>query len=123
MTRDDLIDQLYRQVRMLAPVGTRAAYGKSLEGWDIVPVMIDGVQIGVRIMREHEVHHFLDKRASLRHARRIIAQYVAEPLARLGYLISRATDAEIPFLRRMGFYEVAREGGIVTMRLDKLNIQ
>lgn len=122
MTRDELIDQLYDKVRQHVPI-TRAAYGNSLYGWDIVPVVIDDRQIGVRIMRGHEVHHQLDRKAALRHARRIIAQYVAEPLARLGYLISRTDDADIPFLRRMGFYEVARENGITTMRLDKLNIQ
>lgn len=123
MTRDELIDQLYAQMRMLAPVGTRAVFGASLDGWEIVPVVIDGKQIGMRVMKGHEVHHHLDRKAALRHARRIIAQYVAEPLARLGYLISRTDDAGIPFLRRMGFYEAGREGSITTMRLDKLTIQ
>ncbi len=122
MDREALIDQLYQKVRMHMPI-SREAYGKTLDGWDIVPVVIDGAQIGVRIMCGHEVHHMLDKGAARRHARRIIAQYVAEPLARLGYLISRTEDADIPFLRRMGFYEVARENGITTMRLDKLQIQ
>ena len=122
MDREALIDQLYDKVRMHVPI-SRVAYGNSLHGWDIVPVLIDGQQIGVRIMRDHEVHHMLDKKAARRHARRIIAQYVAEPLARLGYLISRTEDADIPFLRRMGFYEVAREAGITTMRLDKLTIR
>jgi hypothetical protein len=122
MDRETLIDQLYAKVRMHVPI-SREAYGNSLYGWDIVPVMIDGTQIGVRIMKDHEVHHLLDKGAARRHARRIIAQYVAEPLARLGYLISRTEDADIPFLRRMGFYEIGREGRITTMRLDKLTIQ
>lgn len=122
MTRDDLIDQLYAQVRMYLPI-SRDAYSKSLDGWEIVPVIIDDQQIGVRIMQGHEVHHQLDKRAARRHARRIIAKYVAEPLVRLGYLISRTEDADIPFLKRMGFYEVSRACGITTMRLDKLTIQ
>lgn len=122
MGRAELIDQLYEHVRMHLPI-SREAYGRSLDGWDIVPVMIDGRQIGVRIMCGHEVHHQLDRRAAIRHARRIIANYVAEPLARLGYLISRTEDADIPFLERMGFYAVSRENGITTMRLDKLKIQ
>lgn len=122
MSRDDLIDQLYAQVRMYVPI-SRKAYAKSLDNWDIVPVMIDGEQIGVRVMNGHEVHHQLDRRAAKRHARRIIAQYVAEPLARLGYLISRTDDAGMPFLQRMGFYATGREGAITTMRLDKLIIQ
>lgn len=122
MNRQVLIDQLYQKVRMHRPI-SREAYGRMLDDWEIVPVMIDDVQIGVRIMCGHEVHHMLDRRAALRHARRIIANYVAEPLARLGYLISRTEDADIPFLRRMGFYEVSRENGITTMRLDKLKIQ
>lgn len=122
MDREALIDQLYAEVRQHVPI-TRAAYGNSLYGWDIVPVIIDGQQIGIRIMHGHEVHHQLDRRAAKRHARRIIAQYVAEPLAKLGYLISRTDDAGIPFLRRMGFYEAGREGAITTMRLDKLIIE
>lgn len=122
MERDDLIDQLYAQVRMYLPM-SRAAYGKSLDGWEIVPVMIDAQQIGVRVMQGHEVHHQLDRRAARRHARRIIAQYVAEPLARLGYLISRTDDAGMPFLQRMGFYATGRDGAITTMRLDQLKIQ
>ncbi len=63
MSRDDLIDQLYAHVRMHMPV-SREAYGKSLADWEIVPVMIDGQSIGVRIMRGHEVHHLLDKKAA-----------------------------------------------------------
>lgn len=122
MDRDALIEQLYDEVRQHVPI-SRAAYANSLYGWDIVPVVIDGVQIGIRIMRGHEVHHQLDRRAAKRHARRIIAQYVAEPLARLGYLISRTDDAGIPFLKRMGFYEAGREGAITTMRLDQLTIK
>jgi hypothetical protein len=122
MTRDDLIDQLYAEVRKEIPI-TREAYGNSLYGWDIVPVMIDGLQIGVRIMCGHEVHHQLDPRASLRHARRIIAQYVAEPLARLGYLTTRSDDAGLPFLQRMGFHVTSRQGAISTLRLDKLIIK
>lgn len=122
MDREKLIDQLYMHVRMYVAI-SREAYGNSLYGWEIVPVIIDGEQIGVRIMLGHEVHHHLDKRAARRHARRIIANYVAEPLARLGYLTSQTDDAGIPFLRRMGFYEVNRVNGITTMRLDKLKIQ
>lgn len=122
MDREALIDELYDTVRMYVPI-SRVAYGNSLYDWEIVPVVIDGLHIGVRIMRGHEVHHKLDKRAARRYARRIIAQYVAEPLARLGYLISRTDDEDIPFLRRMGFYEVSREAGITTMRLDKLSIR
>lgn len=122
MDREALIDQLYDKIRTCLPV-SRAAYGKSLDGWDIVPVMIDDKQIGVRIMCGHEVHHQLDKRAAKRYGRRIIANYVAEPLARLGYLISRTEDADIPFLQRMGFYEIARANGITTMRLDELKIK
>lgn len=120
--RETLIDALYAEVRKSVPI-SRAAYGNSLYGWSVEPVLIDGERVGVRIMNGHEVHHQLDKGASKRHARRIIANYVAEPLARLGYLTTRSKDADLPFLLRMGFYETGRENGVVTLRLDELKIK
>lgn len=122
MDREALIDILYAEIRQHVAI-SREAYGNSLYGWEIVPVVIDDQQIGVRIMSGHEVHHHLDRKASLRHARRIIAKYVAEPLARLGYLTTRSDDAGLPFLQRMGFRPVSRDGAVTTLRLDKLIIR
>lgn len=124
MGRDDYIDQLYSQVRYVVPI-TRAAYAASLAGWEIEPVLMDGQQIGVCIVKDGEIHMSLDKRGALLHARRIIRQHVASALQRFGKLTTRTnSDPEVMrFLQRLGFREIGHDGKLFLMQLDKLSIQ
>lgn len=122
MRRDSLIDQLYEVIRMHVPI-TRAAYGNSLCGWDIEPVVIHGEQIGVCLMFGHEIHVQLDRAKTVRCARRVIREVVACPLRRLGFLTTTAAEDDIPFLARLGFRITEREGRFTKLRLDHLAIQ
>lgn len=122
--RDDCIDALYEQVRQSVPI-TRTAYGNSLYGWEIEPVMIDGERIGVFIRRGTEVHIHLAADKALMHARRVIRQYITSNLKALGCLTTRSTSDPkvIRFLQRLGFYKVGEDGMLSVYRLDALKIQ
>jgi len=122
--RDECIDALYEQVRREVPI-TRTAYGNSLYGWEIEPVMIDGERIGVFIRRGTEVHIHLAADKALMHARRVIRQHIASNLKALGHLTTRSTSdpKAIRFLRRLGFYRVGEDGTLSVFRLDTLKIQ
>lgn len=124
MDRENYIDQLYQKVRTEVPI-TRAAYGASLDGWDVEPVLMDGQQIGVVIVKDGEIHISLDKQGALRHARRIIRNYVASALRRFGFLTTRSLGEPdvMRFLHRLGFQECGRDGRLVVLRLEKLQLQ
>lgn len=124
MMREMYIDELYSEVRGHVPI-TRDAYGQSLEGWDIAPVMIDGSKIGLMVTKGSEIHMKLDKRLILLHARRVIGGYVEPMLRRCGALTTRALkgSADIRFLERLGFTEIGMEGKLVLFRLETLKIR
>ncbi len=92
---------------------------------DIEPIIIDGEEIGLVAMRGREIHMQIEKRYALRHARRIIRQYVAPQLSTFGYLTTVSTgEAEtLEFLERLGFYKVGGFGSISMHRIDALKIK
>lgn len=124
MSRETYIDQLYQKVRLEVPI-SREAYGASLAGWEVDPVLVDGRQIGVVIVKDGEIHISLDRRGALLHARRIIRNYVATALQRFGFLTTRSLGEPqvMNFLRRLGFQECGKDGRLVVLRLEKLQLQ
>jgi len=124
MDRQHWIDKLYEQIKAEVPI-TRAAYGNSLHGWDIEPIMLGDEAIGVYIRRGHETHMSLSKKNALRHARHVIRVYLTANLERLGYLVTRTDGnaADDRFLKRLGYYETGKEGSWTLYSLDKLNIK
>jgi hypothetical protein len=96
-----------------------------LPGFDIKPMTIDGKDIGLVAMRDHEIHVKIDPFEALKHARRIIKEYIAPQLGALGYLLTISTgDKETEhFLSRLGFVPVSSCGSITTHRLDALKIK
>jgi hypothetical protein len=124
MKRDACIDVLHKEVLKQALI-TRRAYAELIAGWDLDVVEIDGQHAGVVMMQGTEIHFCIDKGMALKHMRRILRNYVAAPLARLGYLTTKTLDdpQQIYFLQRVGFKKIGHDGGHIVMRLDKLSIQ
>jgi hypothetical protein len=124
MRRDQCIDMVYAEVMKHVPI-SREAYGNSLSGWDIEPVMAGYEVIGILLLHGHEIHLQIGKYKALRHMRQVIRQCAVRNLERLGYLTTRSDgDGQtVRFLRRLGFYETGIDGTLTVYRLDKLNIK
>lgn len=124
MMRDQCIDLLYAEVEKEVPV-SRVAYGNSLYDWSISPILANEKQIGVLMLRNHEIHIQLQKDKALVHMRKVIRQCAADNLKRLGYLLTRSDDNNevIHFLERLGFYRTGMDGNLITFRLDELKIK
>lgn len=124
MGRDECIDILYAEVRKEIPI-SHAAYSNSLYGWDIEPIMANGKQIGVLMLKDHEIHIQLQMDQALIHMRKVIQQCAVNNLARLGYLVTRSFDDKpvIRFLERLGFYQTGKDGQVLFFRLDELKIK
>lgn len=98
---------------------------QALPSCDVQPIVIDEVEIGFMVSRGHEVHLKIDQAYALKHARRIIKQYIKPHLDALGYLTTIATGERqtLRFLDRLGFYKVGGFGSMTMHRLDALKIQ
>lgn len=124
MDRERWIDEIYEEVRQSVPI-SREAYGNSLHGWDIEPIMNGDVKLGLYIRRGHETHMLMSKQNSLLHARHIIRVYLTANLERMGYMTTK-TDGNAQdhrFLTRLGYYETGKDGNMTVYRLDKLKIK
>lgn len=124
MMRDQHIDRLYAVVSQYVPI-SRTAYGNSLFGWDIDPILIDGMEAGLIVMRGPEIHVHIEKHVAVRHARRLIRACITNRLPAHGYLTTRSLPEEktVRFLKRLGFYQNGMDGRLQCYRLDKLNIK
>lgn len=124
MGRDECIRILYGEVMKEIPI-SYAAYANSLCGWDVEPITASGKQIGVLMLKDHEIHIQLQKDQALIHMRKVIQQCAVKNLERLGYLVTRSFDDKpvIKFLERLGFYRTGQDGQVLLFRLDELKIK
>lgn len=124
INREACVDMLFEKVSAAMTI-TRDQYDNTLIGWKIDPVIIDDEHIGVVMLKNHEIHMCLEPSAALRHARRIIKQYVLAPLKENIFLttIAMRDDQDSKrFLKRLGFHITRFNGEVFTLRLDKLAI-
>ena len=125
MNREQCIDKMYRKVMEEVPI-SREAFGNSLQGVDIKPMILEGECVGVQTLRGNEIHCMIDRQASLQNMRRLIRMYCAEPLERFGSLTTRCDPndkRDVVFLHRMGFEDTGLIDGLLHMRLLQLKIQ
>lgn len=124
MSRFDDIDELYAYVSESTSI-PHANFIAAMMDWNIVPVVMDGVKIGLMVTRDSEIHFKLDPKLILKHTRRVIRNYIEPMLRRVGYLTTTARQgsADVPFLERFGFYQTRTDDDIVHFRLDKLKIR
>lgn len=104
---------------------SRAAFGRSLSDWEVIPLMIGDRHVGAYILKDHEIHTCVEKVDALRHMRKIIRQGVVHQIEKIGYLTTRSENdpGVLRFLERLGFYRTGNDGQFVTLRCDAIKIK
>lgn len=123
MTRDECIDALYAEAVKQHQV-TRDEYAAMLYGWDLAPIVAFGVNVGVVMLRFHEIHMHIEPQAAMKYGRRLLKQYLLPNLQKHGYLttITPRDDGIERFLVRLGFYKTGEENGICSYRIDQAKV-
>ena len=119
----DCVEVLYNAVSKELAI-TREEYEKTLVGWSISPITIDGNDIGVLMLRDKEIHMYIEPKKALIHMRRIIRCYFEPFIKAYGYLttISFNDNDQIKFLERLGFYKTSEINGMISFRIDNAKI-
>lgn len=113
----DIIGRLWQDCPLFL---SREEFAKTLDGWTIEPVEVDGRTIGVFLVKGPEIHFskFDDTSVTRSHLARL-AQLIAEH----GHAITRTPKDDVRMLRlnqRLGFYKVGEDEWDVHLRIDKL---
>jgi hypothetical protein len=120
MTRDECIDFLFAKAAEERDV-TREDFAAMLYGWDIGPLAVDGAVVGMVMLRFHEIHMWLEPMAALRHARRLIREYLLPNIEKHGYLttVTPKDEKTERLLVRLGFYKTSEDADRRTYRIEK----
>ena len=118
--RQACIDALYTSICNELFI-TQEQYEETLVGWDLTPLILDGKNIGVVMLRDKEIHVCLDPKQALLHARRIIKMCLDENIKRHTYLttISFKEPETVRFLERLGFNKTGEDDTFISYRIDQ----
>lgn len=104
----------------------RDLYLSAMEEWEVRPMIVDGISIGVIAQRGPEIHVSINKDSALKYARRIIRECLTQGIAEHGHMTTRALRGDArtaQFLGRLGFYRVTENSDHVFYRITKTKIQ
>ncbi len=103
----------------------RDAYMEAMYEWEVRPIIVGGLAVGVLAQCGAEIHIALDRAGAFAHGRRIIRECLTQGIAKHGHLTTRALRGDAraaQFLGRLGFYRVTEDNDCVHYRINETKI-
>jgi len=121
--REQCIDLLFADTPLYL---TREQFGKTLDGWDIEPVLRADGSIGIVFISRGPEFHFQKFGTDIQASRAHLKKYPGELIAQYGYATTRTPKSETRqqrFNERLGFYRVGEDEENILYRIDHLRMK
>jgi hypothetical protein len=117
--RSDLIDRLWSDSPLFL---SREEFARTLDGWELEPVMQDG-KLAVIFVTKGPEFHFAKLDPAYQCTREILRRFPGEVIERHGYALTKTPKDDLRQMRfnqRLGFYRIGEDEYDIHLRIDTM---
>lgn len=115
------LHSVYMSVKDRIPGCSFEQFEKAYAGWDVVPLSIDGDQVGAVLIKANEIHvgYGTAPKASIRSHIRKTINAIIEKFGCAVTMVAKGNDRGLAFCRRLGFTVTEVHGEVIKMRCER----